>query len=80
MTANSELPAYLERVKRLNEEMQAFKDDIKEVFAEAKGKGYDVAAMKRILREQKRKEKDPDKWREENDSFDVYASAVALFD
>lgn len=47
--AADELRAFIERVERMNEEADAIKADIKEIFSEAKGRGYDVKVIKRII-------------------------------
>ena len=47
--AAEELKAFVERIERLEEEKRAIADDIKEVFAELKGRGFDVKAMDAIL-------------------------------
>lgn len=78
-TQNSELSSFIDRVERLTEEKAALSGDISDIFAEAKVKGYDVKAMRRLVRDRARKEKNPEKFRKENDAFDVYASALDLF-
>ena len=45
-----QLRLFIERVERLNEEKQGIADDIKDVFAEAKGQGYDVKTMRSIIK------------------------------
>ncbi|MDE2096612.1 MAG: DUF2312 domain-containing protein [Patescibacteria group bacterium] len=76
---NSELSSYIDRIERLDEEKKAISGDIKDIYAEAKSKGYDVAAMKRVIRDRRRKEKNTEKFKAENDSYNVYASAMDLF-
>ncbi len=44
------LAAYIERIERLEEERRELGADVREVFAEAKGDGYDVKVMRQILR------------------------------
>ena len=51
--AAGQLRAFIERIERLEEEKKTISDDIKEVFAEAKGTGFDTKAMRAILRERK---------------------------
>lgn len=48
--AQAKLTSLVERVERLNEEARELKDDIKEVFAEAKGEGFDVAIIRKVIR------------------------------
>lgn len=44
------LKQFIERIERLIEDKKAVLEDIKEVFAEAKGTGFDVAAIKEIIK------------------------------
>ena len=48
--AKDQLKAFIERVERLQEEKKAISDDIRDVYAEAKGNGYDVKALREVLR------------------------------
>jgi uncharacterized protein (UPF0335 family) len=48
--AKDQLKAFIERVERLEEEKKALADDIRDVYAEAKGSGYDVKALRTIVR------------------------------
>lgn len=48
--AKDQLKAFVERVERLDEERKALSDDIKEVYAEAKVNGFDVKALRTIIR------------------------------
>jgi uncharacterized protein (UPF0335 family) len=47
--AADELRLLIERVERLNEEKKGIADDIKDVFAEGKSRGYDTKAMRQII-------------------------------
>jgi uncharacterized protein (UPF0335 family) len=46
----NQLKAVIERIERLEEEKKAIADDIRDVYAEAKGNGYDVKALRTIIR------------------------------
>lgn len=48
--AQDQLRAFIERVERLEEEKAALADDIKEVYAEAKGNGLDTKVLRQIVR------------------------------
>ena len=48
--AKDQLKAFVERIERLEEEKKATSDDIRDVYAEAKGNGYDVKAMRAVVR------------------------------
>jgi uncharacterized protein (UPF0335 family) len=77
MSSNSvdagHLRAFLERVERLEEEKRAIADDIKEVYAEAKGTGYDVKIMRKII---SLRRMDRDKRREEEEILELYLAAL----
>ena len=51
--AKDQLKAIIERVERLEEEKKAISDDIRDVFAEAKVNGFDVKALRTIVRMRK---------------------------
>ena len=44
------LKAFVERVERLTEEKKTYTDDIRDVFAEAKGAGFDVKALRQVIK------------------------------
>jgi uncharacterized protein (UPF0335 family) len=79
MTSNSvdanHLRAFIERIEKLEEEKRAIADDIKDVYAEAKGTGYDVKIMRKIvsLRRQDRQQR-----QEEEEILDLYLSALGM--
>jgi uncharacterized protein (UPF0335 family) len=47
--AKDQLQSFINRIERLSEERQAISDDIKEVFSEAKGSGFDTAIMRKVI-------------------------------
>ena len=51
--ARDQLKAVIERIERLEEEKKATSDDIRDVYAEAKGNGFDVKALRTIVRMRK---------------------------
>lgn len=69
------LQSLIERIERLNEEKKALSEDIKEVFAEAKGAGYDVKAMRGVI---KLRSINPRDRQEQEYMIDVYKKAVGL--
>lgn len=73
--AGKRLAAFLERVERLEEEKSALMEDIKEVYAEAKGVGFDVKTMRKVIALRKM---DVEKRREAEQLLDLYKSAVGL--
>ena len=52
--AGAQLKAYVERIERLMEEVKGLQDDVKDVYAEAKGNGFDVKVLRRIISLRKR--------------------------
>lgn len=73
--AADELRLLIERAERLEEEKRGIQDDIKDVFAEAKGRGYDPKAMKRILQIRKKKREE---YQEEESILEVYMQALGM--
>lgn len=47
--AGDQLRSIIERIERLEEDKKGIADDIKEIYAEAKGNGYDVKALRKIV-------------------------------
>jgi len=45
-----QLKAFVERIERLEEEKKAIADDVRDVYAEAKGNGFDVKALRTVVR------------------------------
>ena len=54
--AKDQLKAIIERIERLEEEKKTISDDIRDVYAEAKGNGFDVKALRTIVRLRKQDE------------------------
>jgi uncharacterized protein (UPF0335 family) len=72
-TAQGRLKSFFERIERLEEDKAAISGDLKEVFAEAKGEGFDTKVMRKILRLRKQ---DKAKRQEEEALIDLYLSAL----
>ena len=73
--AAEELRLLIERAERLEQEKGGIADDIKDVFAEAKGRGYDPKAIRRILAIRK---KNKEEWQEEESILEVYMQALGM--
>ena len=71
--AAERLRSFIERVERLEEEKAQLAQDIREVYAEAKGEGFDVKVLRRIVSLRK---KDPAQRREEEELLELYLSAL----
>ena len=73
--AAGQLRAFIERVERLEEEKSTITDDIKDVYAEMKGQGYDTKAIRTIVRLRK---KDAAERQEQEAMLDLYMSALGM--
>ena len=73
--AADELRLLIERAERLEEEKKGIADDIKDVMAEAKGRGYDPKAIRKILSIRKKKKEE---YQEEEAILEVYLQALGM--
>ncbi len=69
------LRSFIERIERLNEESAALAEDVKEVFAEAKGTGFCVKTMRHII---KLRKMDANARQEAEALLDTYKAAIGL--
>jgi uncharacterized protein (UPF0335 family) len=72
-TAQTQLKTIIERIERLEEDKAAIMADQKEVYAEAKGNGFDVKVIRKVVRLRKQ---DRAKRLEEEAILDLYLSAI----
>jgi uncharacterized protein (UPF0335 family) len=73
--AADELRLLIERAERLEEEKKGISDDIKDVMAEAKGRGYDPKAIREILRIRRQKKEE---YQEAQSILEVYMQALGM--
>ena len=73
--AKDHLKAFVERIERLEEEKKTIADDIRDVYAEAKGTGFDVKALRTIVRLRKQ---DADERREQETILETYMHALGM--
>jgi len=73
--AADELRLLIERAERLEEEKKGIADDIKDVMAEAKSRGYDVKAISKILAIRKKKREE---YQEEEAILETYLHALGM--
>ncbi len=71
--AQTQLRAVIERIERLEEDKAAVTADLKEVYAEAKGNGFDTKILRKVIRMRKQ---DKAKRQEEEALIDLYLSAI----
>ena len=70
-----QLRAFIERIEKLEEEKRAISDDVKDVYAEAKGNGYDARILRKII---SMRRQDLEKRKEEESILDVYLAALGM--
>jgi uncharacterized protein (UPF0335 family) len=73
--AKDQLKAIIERIERLEEEKKTISDDIRDVYAEAKGNGYDVKALRTIVRMRKQ---DANERQEQETILETYMLALGM--
>lgn len=73
--AGDRLRSFIERIERLEEEKAALSEDIKEVYSEAKGTGFDVKIMRQLIRLRKMEDHDRSEMEE---ILDVYKRALGM--
>ncbi len=73
--AKSQLKAIVERIEKLEEEKKAISDDIKDVYGEAKGNGFDVKALRTIVRLRKQ---DANERQEQETILETYMQALGM--
>ena len=80
--AKDQLRTIVERIERLEEQKKTIADDIKDVYAEAKGNGFDVKALRAVIMLRRKdaalRRKDEDKRKEEEAILDTYLNALGM--
>ena len=71
--AAERLRSFVERIERLEEDKAGLAQDLKEVYAEAKGEGFDTKVLRKLISLRKR---DPQQRREEEELLELYLSAI----
>ena len=75
--ARDQLRAFIERIERLEEEKKTIADDIKDVYGEAKGTGFDTKILKKVIALRK---KDEQERMEEEAILDTYLAALGMIE
>lgn len=73
--AQDQIKAFIERIERLNEEKTAISSDIKDVYAEAKGNGFDTAILRQIIKIRKQ---DHNERMEHEALLELYLTALGM--
>ena len=73
--AGAELKAFVERIEKLEEEGKAIRDDVKDVYGEAKGQGLDPSIIREVVRIRKQ---DKGKRQEKEEILGLYLAALGM--
>jgi uncharacterized protein (UPF0335 family) len=73
--AGEQLRAFIERIERLEEEKKDVQEQIKEVFSEAKGVGFDTRIMRQLLRLRRLRDADRS---EQEELLEIYKTAIGM--
>jgi uncharacterized protein (UPF0335 family) len=73
--AKDHLKAFVERVERLEEEKKALADDVRDVYAEAKASGFDVKALRTVV---KLRKQDVNERKEQEAILETYLHALGM--
>jgi uncharacterized protein (UPF0335 family) len=71
--APERLRSFVQRIERLEEDRAALAQDLREVYAEAKGEGFDTKVLRKLIGLRRR---DPRQRREEDELLELYLSAL----
>lgn len=77
LATRNQLKAFIERIERLEEEKAALSGDIKDVYLEAKGTGFDVKVMRHVIRLRKQ---NANERKEMEAVLETYLSALGMLD
>lgn len=75
VTADGRIRSFVERVERLEEEKKTIQDDIKDVYSEAKGEGFDTKVLRRVISIRKQ---DQNERQEQEAVLDLYLQALGM--
>ncbi len=75
--AKGKLKSFVERIEKLEEEKKTIADDIREVYAEAKAEGFDVKALRVVIRLHRQ---DTEERREHEALVELYRDAIGIGD
>jgi len=73
--AGAQLKSFIERIERLEEEKRALSEDIKEVYAEAKGTGFEPKIMRQLIKIRRMDQNEHD---EQESLLDLYKRALGM--
>lgn len=76
MPAMQHLRSFADRIDRLDEEIKTVNGDKKEVYAEARAQGFDVARLKEAIKRRRKLENEPGKFEEDEALTEIYLNAI----
>lgn len=76
MSAEDEIRQFVQRIERLREEVDQLNGDIKEVYAEAKARGYDKTALGKVVMIRRARAKNPDAFEAMDANVEMYLAAA----
>jgi uncharacterized protein (UPF0335 family) len=76
--AAKELMSIIDRVERMNEEIKGINADKADLFQETKSRGFDIRAIKSIISERAKLEKNPEAFNEMQSMVELYKSAIGM--
>jgi uncharacterized protein (UPF0335 family) len=76
--AAKELMSIIDRLERLDQEIAGLNDDKKDLYQETKGRGYDTKAIKAIIAERRKLEKNPEAFNETASMIELYKAAIGM--
>lgn len=76
--AAKELMSIIDRLERLDQEIAGLNDDKKDIYSETKSRGYDTKAIKAIIAERRKLEKNADAFRETASMIELYKAALGM--
>lgn len=76
--ASERLKTVISRIEKLEENRDSINEDLRDVYAEAKGSGFDAFTLRQIISTRKKIRKNAEKHREQLALFDLYAGAIGM--
>lgn len=73
--AQDQLKSFVERIERLEEEKKTITDDIKDVYAEAKGNGFDIKVLRKVIQLRRQ---DQNERAEQDAVLELYMQALGM--
>lgn len=76
--AGQRLLSFVNRVENMAEEIKGLQEDLKDIYAEAKGVGFDVPVLKAVIKKRKALRKNAQRYREQYELFELYQAAIGM--